>query len=74
MHLTPPTSSDYVILTLVSTDVEGWHQFLVERGVPVEKPPTFNAKFNITHLFLRDPNGYLVEIQTFHDPAWPKNI
>jgi len=70
-HIDPPASSDYVILTLVSARVEEWHQYLQQHGVPIEKPPTFYEKFNITHLFIRDPNGYLVEIQTFHDPVWP---
>jgi hypothetical protein len=27
---------------------------------------------NIYHCFLRDPNGYLIEIQRFLDPAWPR--
>ena len=64
--------ADPVILTLVSQDVDEWHTYLVAQGVPIEKPPTLNEKFNIYHIFLRDPNGYLVEIQTFLDPAWPK--
>lgn len=62
-----------VILTLVSADVDGWHAYLVEQGVAVEKPPTYNPTYHIYHLFVRDPDGYLVEIQTFLDPAWPKD-
>ena len=65
-----PPQSDGIILTLVTDDVDGWHARLVERGVAFEKPPAFNPKFNIYHCFLRDPNGYLVEIQRFDDPAW----
>ncbi|MDA0243788.1 MAG: VOC family protein [Chloroflexi bacterium] len=61
---------DGVILTLVSEDVDGWYNYLQSRHVPIEKPPTLNEKFNIYHLFLRDPNGYLVEIQRFLDPQW----
>ncbi len=60
-----------VIVTLVSAEVDKWHTYLLERKIPVEKPPTFYEKFNIYHLFLRDPNGYLIEIQTFRDPSWP---
>lgn len=60
-----------VIVTLVSHDVDGWHRHLVEQGVTIEKPPTHNAAYNIYHCFLRDPNGYLLEIQTFLDPHWP---
>ena len=61
---------DGVILTLVTDDVDGWHARLVERGVKFDKPPALNAKFNIYHCFLRDPSGYLVEIQRFEDPRW----
>jgi catechol 2,3-dioxygenase-like lactoylglutathione lyase family enzyme len=61
---------DGIILTFVTDDVDGWHNRLVERGVTIEKPPGHNERFNIYHCFLRDPNGYLVEIQRFDDPAW----
>ncbi|MCB8985667.1 MAG: VOC family protein [Ardenticatenaceae bacterium] len=60
-----------VILTLVSEDVDGWHAYLKAQGVAIEKPPTLNETFNIYHCFIRDPNGYLIEIQRFLDPAWP---
>ena len=63
---------DGVILTFVSADLESWYQHLLANGYAVEKPPTFNEKYNITHLFCRDPDGYLVELQVFHDPQWPK--
>jgi catechol 2,3-dioxygenase-like lactoylglutathione lyase family enzyme len=60
-----------VIVTFVTQDVDGWYERLSARGVPFEKAPTFNPLYNIYHCFLRDPNGYLLEIQRFHDPAWP---
>ena len=59
-----------VIFTLVTSEVDGWYDHLTKRGVPIEKPPTTNPKYNIYHFFLRDPNGYLIEIQMFLDPAW----
>ena len=61
---------DGVILTLVSEQVDAWYDYLAAQNAPIEKPPTHNETFNIYHLFLRDPNGYLVEIQQFLDPAW----
>ena len=67
---TPPVTSN-VILTLVTQAVDAWHAYLRRQGIPIEKPPTHNEKFNIYHCFVRDPNGYLIEIQTFLDPAWP---
>jgi catechol 2,3-dioxygenase-like lactoylglutathione lyase family enzyme len=59
-----------LILTLVVQDVDGWHHYLANRGVTVEQPPQYNPRFNIYHCFLRDPDGYLVEIQRFLDPTW----
>jgi catechol 2,3-dioxygenase-like lactoylglutathione lyase family enzyme len=60
-----------VILCLVTQDVEGWGARLKAKGVRLEKEPQANPDFAITHLFLRDPDGYLIEIQRFEDPAWP---
>jgi len=61
-----------LILTLVTLEVDAWYQYLSERGVAFEKPPALNAKYNIYHCFLRDPNGFLIEIQRFNDPGWAK--
>ncbi len=61
---------DGIILTLVSDDVDAWAERLAAAGVTLEKPPTRNEKYDIYHLFVRDPNGYLIEIQRFEDPRW----
>lgn len=64
-----------VILTLVvnsAAQVDRWYEFLAPAQAHlIEKAPAHNERFNIYHLFLRDPNGYLVEIQCFLDPDWP---
>ncbi len=65
-----PECTPGIILTLVTEDVDEWHRNLSKRGVTFEKPPAHNKKYNIYHCFLRDPNGYLVEIQRFEDPRW----
>ncbi len=65
-------SGSTVILTLVSQDVDDWYEYLCEKGIEFEKPPQHNPQFNIYHCFLRDPNGYLIEIQRFDDPTWPQ--
>ena len=66
-----PEEPHGIILTLVSDDVDGWYDYLREKEVAFEKPPEHNETYNIYHCFLRDPNGYLIEIQRFLDPAWP---
>jgi catechol 2,3-dioxygenase-like lactoylglutathione lyase family enzyme len=59
-----------VIFTLVTQDVDGWYADLSAKGVQFDKPPQLNPTYNVYHCFLRDPNGYLIEIQRFNDPAW----
>ncbi len=59
-----------VIFTLVTPQVDEWYAHLQAQGVLFEKPPTFNPRYSIYHCFLRDPNGYLIEIQHFLNPAW----
>lgn len=66
-----PAQPQGIILTIVTLEVDQWHQYLRAQGIEFEKPPAFNPDYNIYHCFLRDPNGYLIEIQQFLDPAWP---
>lgn len=66
-----PERPQGVIFTFATHEVDEWYRYLRDRGVEFEKPPTHNQKFNLYHCFLRDPNGYLLEIQQFLDPTWP---
>ena len=68
-----PHPVEGVIITIVTKDVDEYCDLLRKRGVSFEKEPVFNAEYNIYHCFLRDPNGYQVEIQRFEDPRWPVN-
>lgn len=62
-----------VILTLVSQDVDGWYAYLSAQGVLFETLPQVNTTYGIYHCFLRDPAGYLVEIQRFLNPDWDQS-
>ncbi len=64
------TTPGSIILTLVTSQVEAWYAFLSQQGVEFDKAPAFNPQYNIFHCFLRDPDGNLIEIQRFEDPAW----
>ena len=61
-----------VIVTLVTDDVDGRHQALASAGVVCERPPQLNETYNVYHAFYRDPDGFLIEIQRFLDPQWPR--
>ena len=64
------TGSPEVILTLVLEDVDGACQALEKAGAIIEVRPRLNPRYQIYQCFLRDPNGYLIEIQRFLDPGW----
>lgn len=66
-----PAATTGAIITLVTSEVEALCERLDAQGVHFEQGVTHNERFNITHAFLRDPDGYLVEIQRFDDPRWP---
>ena len=57
-----------VILTIVTTDVDEWYQFLIMKDVQPEHEPAINPDYNIYHFFLRDPDGHLLEFQQFLHP------
>ena len=61
-----------VLVTLVTDEVDACHRDLVAAGVPCEKEPQLNEKYNLYHAFYRDPDGYLIEVQRFLDPNWPR--
>jgi catechol 2,3-dioxygenase-like lactoylglutathione lyase family enzyme len=54
-----------VVLTIVTPQVDEWYQYLNAHGIEFEKAPEYNLRYNIYHCFLRDPSGYLIEIQRF---------
>lgn len=61
-----------VVYTFVSRDVDGWHERLKAKGAAIETAPAHNAQYNIYNFFFRDPDGYLMEVQRFLAPEWPK--
>jgi catechol 2,3-dioxygenase-like lactoylglutathione lyase family enzyme len=65
---------DDIIVTLITPEVDQWYSHLSEQGVEFEQPPVFNPRYDIYHCFLRDPNGYLLEIQRFLDPSWRSEL
>ncbi|MCW5943056.1 MAG: VOC family protein [Fimbriimonadaceae bacterium] len=59
-----------VVLTLVTSELEAWHDRLIEIGVPTDGPVRANPTYRIDHFYAMDPNGYRVEVQRFHDSPW----
>lgn len=66
---TAPTHPSGVILTIVTPEVDRWYRRLSDRGVAFEKSPAFSPRRDVYRCLLRDPNGYLIEIQRLGDPS-----
>jgi catechol 2,3-dioxygenase-like lactoylglutathione lyase family enzyme len=71
---TAPVDPSNLIITFVTSDVDEWYERLLKKGVVFVKTPQENPDFKIYHTYLRDPNGYLVEIQKFLDYRWNKHL
>lgn len=65
-----PENVSGLILTLVTNDVDAWYDQIIAQGWDCEHPPRHNATYGIYHFFLRDPSGYLIEIQRFDRDDW----
>ena len=53
------------MVSLVTTDVDGWYKRLSELGAIVRGKPHVLEKFGIYTFFDEDPDGYVVEFQQF---------
>jgi catechol 2,3-dioxygenase-like lactoylglutathione lyase family enzyme len=65
-----PEQPQGILFTLVTSEVDRWAAHLESHDVVFEKRPARNSTYNIYHCFVRDPNGYLIEIQRFLDEEW----
>ena len=71
---TPPVCArdadkDVVMVCMLTDDVDGWSARMEGAGHRLDQPPRQNERFGIKNALLRSPEGYLVEIQQFLDPA-----
>jgi catechol 2,3-dioxygenase-like lactoylglutathione lyase family enzyme len=64
------TGSQEVIVTIEMEDVDGYCKRLESKGIDIEIRPRLNERYQIYQMFIRDPNGYRIEIQKFLNPDW----
>lgn len=57
-----------VVLTLLVDDVAAAFAAVVAAGAEAVSAPAHSERFACTSAFVRDPNGYLVELQRFDVP------
>lgn len=65
-----PRAAVGVTISIVSDDVDGWHDFLVAKGVRFVRQPAASREFGVYSTLFLSPDGYRIEIQRFDDPAW----
>lgn len=68
-----PVEASNIIITLVTSDVDAFYERIIARGWECEHPPRRNDTYRIYHFFLRDPSGYLIEIQRFDREDWDRS-
>ena len=56
------------VVTLVTDGVDEMCAHLRSHGVEFIKEPADNPSYRIYNAFVRDPNGYVIEIQRFWEP------
>ena len=64
-HMDKNVADKSPIITLLSDDVDGIYRKIKKTKYEIKHPPKINSDFNIYHFFLKDPEGYTVEIQKF---------
>lgn len=64
-HIKKTREEKSPIITLVVDDVDKVYEILRSKDIETETKPQENKKFKIYHFFLKDNNGYSVEIQKF---------
>ena len=57
-----------VVITLLIDDVDGVYKLLKLRGITTESESELRERINVYQFFVRDPNGYLLEVQRFIEP------
>ena len=63
-----PAEPRGITLTFVTDRVDDVWAQLEREGAELVKAPADNPPYRIYNAFVRDPNGYLIEIQRFWEP------
>lgn len=64
-HIKKTVEEKSPIITLIVEDVDKVYNEMESKALEIEDKPKKNDKFNIYHFFLKDNNGYTIEIQKF---------
>ena len=63
-----PSDAKPVMLTVVVDDPDTWYRHFQNHGVETINEPHDDKELNLRIFLLRDPEGYVIEIQKFYAP------
>jgi len=63
-----PSDEKPVMLTVVVDDPDAWYEHFKKHKVETLNEPHDDEELNLRIFLLRDPEGYVIEIQKFYDP------
>jgi catechol 2,3-dioxygenase-like lactoylglutathione lyase family enzyme len=66
-----PRGTEGMMLTFLVDDAAATCARLEAKGVAFDQPLQEFKGMGLISAFLRDPEGYVIEIQEFLDPRWP---
>ena len=74
IHLSTGLHSDYhkpsddkpVMITVVVDDPDAWYDHFQKKGVATLNEPHDDVELNLRIFLLKDPEGYVIEIQKFY--------
>ena len=61
-----PSPMKPVMITILVPDVDAWYRHFITLGVPTLTEPKDDAALKTRMFLLKDPEGYVIEIQNFY--------
>ena len=71
-HCSAPRAERNVLVTLVTNDIKGWWKHLRKEGVEITSELLYKPEISIETFFFEDPEGYVLEVQSFLKPELRK--
>jgi predicted enzyme related to lactoylglutathione lyase len=61
-----PSKDKPVMITILVPDVDAWYAHFKSRGIPTMSEPHDEPSLKLRQFMLKDPEGYVIEIQHFY--------
>jgi len=61
-----PSRDKPVMVTILVPDVDAWYTHFKTQGIPTMSEPHDSPELKLRQFMLKDPEGYVIEIQNFY--------